>query len=131
MKVNKIYTQLIRFGFSGGAGVLAGYISLFVLTEFVGLWYILSSVVAGIVNGLINFFLEKYWTFKNRDKGAIYKQAGFYAMTRLALFGADVGLLYLLVEYAHIHYLIAQIAITIILSLISFLACRKIFLIDK
>lgn len=127
MKAKEIWIQLLRFGFSGGAGVVAGYITLFLLTEFAGLWYIFSSIIANIINGGINFFLEKFWTFKNNDKRHIYKQAGFYTVLRLALFGADVGMLYMLVEYGHIHYLIAQIFVTIILSLISFLVCRKIF----
>lgn len=123
----KLWNQLVRFGFSGGAGVVAGYITLYVLTEFAGLWYIFSAIFAGVVNGGINFFLEKFWTFKNNDKKAIYKQAGLYTVLRLALFGADVGLLYVLVEYVRMHYLVAQILITIILSLISFIVCRIIF----
>ena len=79
---------------------------------------------------MINFFLEKFWTFRNKDENALYKQAGLYTLVRLVLFAADVGLLYLLVKYAHIYYLVAQIGITIILSLVSFVLCRKIFLSD-
>jgi len=127
-KHKEIGAQLIRFCFSGGAGVVAGYVTLYALTEFAGLWYLFSSIAAGLVNGGINFFLEKFWTFKNKDTGVIYRQAGLYTLVRLALFGADVGLLYLLVEYAHIYYLVAQVGITIILSLASFVLCRKIFL---
>lgn len=127
MKTKQIWNQLVRFTFSGGAGVIAGYITLYALTEFAGLWYIFSSIFGNIVNGGINFFLEKFWTFKDSDKKHIYKQAGFYTVLRIAIFGADVGMLYMLVEYGHIHYLIAQIIVTIILSLVSFLICRKIF----
>lgn len=126
-KYKELCTQLVRFGFSGGAGVIAGYVTLYTLTEFAGVWYLFSAIVAGIVNGGINFFLEKYWTFKNKDASGIYKQAGQYAAARLVLFGADVGLMYVLVEYAHMHYLVAQIFLTIVLSLVSFVICRKIF----
>jgi|SRR3989338_7509906 len=128
LKTKEFYMQMLRFGFSGGAGVIAGFITLYVLTEFFSVWYIFSAIVAGIVNGGINFFLEKYWTFKNNDKDTIYKQAGFYTVLRLALFGSDVGLLYVFVEYLHINYLVSSIIIGIFLSLISFLCCRVIFL---
>ena len=126
IKHKEIGAQFLRFCFSGGAGVVAGYIIWYALTE-AGLWYIFSSIVANIVNGAINFFLEKFWTFKSNDKHTIYKQAGWYTLVRLGLFGADVGLLYLLVEFAHVYYLFAQIGITIILSLVGFSVCKKIF----
>lgn len=126
----KIGVQFVRFGLSGGVGVLLGYVTLYLLTEFAGLWYIFSSIVANILNGGVNFFLEKFWTFRNKDTSHIYAQVGLYTALRLSLFGADVGLLYLLVEYGHMHYLIAQIFVTVVLSIVSFIVCRKIFL-DK
>jgi dolichol-phosphate mannosyltransferase len=131
MKNKKTLFQLIRFGFSGGAGVIAGYITLYTLTEFAGVWYLFSSVAAGIVNGGINFFLEKFWTFQNKDKEHIYTQAKWYTILRISLFASDVGLMYIFVEYFHIYYLFAQIFITIILSIISFIVCRKIFLTEE
>ncbi len=131
MKLKELFSQGWRFCISGGAGVIAGYITLFTLTEFAGLWYIFSAIIASIVNGGINFFLEKFWTFKNKDTKSIYKQAGWYASVRILLFFLDIGLLYILVEYFGLHYLIAQIIITVLLSIVSFICCRIIFRIKK
>jgi dolichol-phosphate mannosyltransferase len=131
IRYTELIGQLLRFGLSGGAGVIAGYATLYVLTEYAGMWYIFSSLIAGVLNGGINFFLEKYWTFKNKNPKTIYKQAGWYALTRITLFAADIGLLYTLVEFAHIYYLVAQIGITIVLSLVSFIVCRHIFSSNK
>lgn len=127
METKKLASQFLRFCISGGTGVAAGFFTLYALTEWAGVWYIFSATIAAIVNGVINFFLEKYWTFKNKNAGAIYRQGAFYAVLRISLSGADVGLMYVFVEFLHIYYLTAQIIITILLSIVSFIVCRIIF----
>ncbi len=120
-------SQVMRFLSAGGLGVLLYYLILYILTDVVGVWYMVSAVIASIVNYSSNFVLQKFWTFENKETKNIHWQAGKYAAMMVSLFVANLLLLYVLVEYAHLWYLIAQVIVTILLTVISYLVSRRIF----
>ena len=120
-------SQVMRFLSAGGLGVLLYYLILYTLTDVVGVWYMVSAVIASIVNCSSNFILQKFWTFENKDAKNIHWQAGKYAIMVASLFLANLFLLYVLVKYVHLWYLAAQVIITILLTVISYLVSRRIF----
>ncbi len=120
-------SQFIRFISAGGLGVLVYYFLLYTLTDFIGVKYIISALIASIANLSINFVLQKFWTFKNKSIKNVYRQVVKYLALAVAIFTFNLILLYIIVEYAHLQYLLAQFLITILLTIISYLASRLIF----
>ncbi|MFH1990495.1 MAG: GtrA family protein [Patescibacteria group bacterium] len=127
MIVPRQLSQILRFLSAGGPGVLLYYLILYILTDIAGVWYMVSAVIASVVNHSLNFVFQKFWTFKNKDTKNIHRQAGKYALLVISLFIANLFLLYILVEYAHLWYLAAQVIVTILLTVISYLVSRRIF----
>ncbi|TSC81809.1 MAG: dolichol-phosphate mannosyltransferase [Parcubacteria group bacterium Gr01-1014_20] len=119
--------KLLRFLGAGSFGIFLYYLILYLLTDVMGLWYMFSAVVASIVNYVSNFVLQKFWTFENKSRENILGQAGRYAIMFGGLFVANLTLLYVLVEYAHIHYFVAQVMITTLLTTVSYILSRQIF----
>jgi dolichol-phosphate mannosyltransferase len=120
-------SQVLRFLGAGAFGTLLYYIVLYGLTEFAGVWYITSAVVAALLNYSSNFVLQKVWTFENKNLEGIHKQVGKYIALATTLFILNTVFLYVLVEYAHLWYLAAQVIVTVILTIISFFVTRHIF----
>jgi len=125
------YAQILRFCSSGAIGVLLGYLILIVLTEEVGVWYLASAIVASIVNYTSNFLFHKYWTFKDRESHEIHRQIGKYAAMVVFLFLLGITLLYILVECLRLWYLFAQLIVTGVVTVISYLISRRIFANEK
>lgn len=100
---------------------------MWTFTEFLGMWYVLSSGAAFLLNNLVNFYMQKFWAFGSMDKKRTGKEAGKYTWLAIFTVSSNFLLLYLLVERWKIHYLLAQIPITIILTVISYFVTRKIF----
>ncbi len=119
--------QIVKFCVGGGAGVLVFYLVLYTLTEWVGIWYLASAIVASVLNYGLNFLILKFWAFRNTDKKAIPLQAIQYFGMAAGLFFTNTALLYSLVEYLHLRYLVAQLGLTIALSAVSFAVSRWIF----
>ena len=70
--------QTIKYFLVGGIGVGVNLGLLYVLTDFLGIWYILSQGIAVAISITNNFFLHRYWTFKNeidepKDTRTIYR----------------------------------------------------------
>ncbi len=127
MALSPRLSQIMRFLSAGGLGVLLYYLILYILTDIADVWYMVSAVIASVVNYGSNFVLQKFWTFKNKNTINIYPQVGKYTVLMVSFFVANLFLLYVLVEYAHLWYLAAQVIVTILLTAISYLASRRIF----
>ncbi|KKP91309.1 MAG: GtrA-like protein [Candidatus Nomurabacteria bacterium GW2011_GWD2_36_14] len=126
MKTKKI-PKIAKFGISGIICVGLYYLTLYCLTEFVEIWYPISAAIGSILSYTSSFLFQKYWTFDNKDKKEIPKQILRYFIMSGVLLCANSIFLYLLVEYINLKYLIAQIFITVILSIVSYLITKKIF----
>ena len=119
--------QVVRFCVAGAAGVIAYYGALYGLTEYFGVWYVTSAVVGFILNTGLNFTLQKFWTFQNKETQMVGRQLVLYvAMTVSFLIGNTV-LLYLMVEYLHMWYVGAQMILTVVISILSFIISGRIF----
>lgn len=111
----------------GLLGVLLYYLILYILTDLFSVWYMASAVIASIVNWSSNFVLQKFWTFRDQDTNRIHRQAGAYAVMAAGLFVTNLLLLYVAVEYLGLWYLGAQVIVTVILTVASYLITSHIF----
>lgn len=118
--------SVLKFLVSGVVGVGLGFLTLYVLTEFFGVWYMLSAVIAFIFNYTSNFIFHKFWTFRGESGGKAHVQAFLYATLALALFFSGMFMLYVQVEWLHVWYLAAQVINTFILTIVSFVFTRRI-----
>src|SRR3989344_1764390 len=116
-----------RFLIVGGLSVITYYSLLWGLTEFAGVWYIVSAVVAFVGYYFVNFLSQKYWTFKNNDSDALNRQLIQYTLMATANWIINTSLLYILVEYLHLYYLVAQVILTVLVSVIAYLGFKYIF----
>lgn len=100
--------KIFRYLVSGFTATAINFFGLYAFTEWVHLYYLISVVIAFVMALGVSFVLQKFWTFKNAIKGDTKRQAVLY--TSVAIFNTliNVGLVYLFVEYAHIHYLLGQ-----------------------
>ena len=120
--------KFIRFSLLGGIGVVLYYITLYSLTEFCGIWYLLSSIIASVVNIITSFLVHKFRTFsKTKNEGKVHVQFFLYVLITVLYSVTNVVLLYVLVQLCNIHYILSQIILTIGLSIINYYVTKKIF----
>ncbi len=119
--------QVVRFCFAGAAGVIAYYAALYSLTEYLDVWYVLSAVIGFILNTGLNFTLQKFWTFQNKETHMVGRQLVLYVGMTVSFMVGNTVFLYLMVEYLHMWYIGAQVILTVIISVLSFIISGRIF----
>lgn len=121
--MNATIKKLIRFFISGGGAVLAYYIPYYLLTEMFGAkQYQMAAFASSVFSSSVNFVLQKYWTFKNKESGQTGVQAWRFVITSIVFTITNNGLLYVLVNWLHLNYMVAQMIVTVILSIASWFA---------
>ncbi len=125
------FKQAVRFCIAGAAGVIAYYAALYCLTEYLGVWYVASAVIGFILNTGLNFTLQKFWTFQNKETHLVRRQLMLYSLMTVSFLIGNTLFLYLMVQYLHMWYIGAQMILTVVISILSFIFSGKIFKNEK
>lgn len=118
--------RIARFTISGSLATSANLATVYALTHYFKIWYLYSSIAAFGTSFLISFVLQKIWTFQDTSKEAIHVQAALFLTIILAGLGINTVLVYSLVEFAGLHYILAQLASGLLIAVINFFSYKNI-----
>ncbi|OGN16169.1 MAG: hypothetical protein A3B99_00900 [Candidatus Yanofskybacteria bacterium RIFCSPHIGHO2_02_FULL_44_12b] len=101
--------RILRYIISGGTAAVANLSILFVLVHFLDVWYLISSVISYALAILVSFLMQKYFTFNDFTRDRIGKQGILHVGIQIFNLCLNTLLMYLLVDPAGVHYLLAQV----------------------
>ena len=112
--------QVLRSAVAAHLGFWADLATLVVLTEIIGLYYLLSAVSAFAVGLSVTYLLSVLWIFKHRCIKNRFTE--FAAFSLIGLIGVMIMLaaMWLLTEVLHLHYLISKIAASVLVFAVNF-----------
>jgi len=126
LKNNKLVLQILRFGVVGGLAFLIDSSLLFILTEYLHVYVLISSVISFIVSLIFNYLLSIFWVFDVKKKQT-WKEILLFAILSTIGLGINQVVMYLGVEVFHIYYMICKVLSTFIVMVYNFIT-RKIFI---
>lgn len=129
-KTNNTLLQLFRYTFVGGFAFIIDFGTLFVLTEYFHIYYLISAAIAFIIGLIINYFLSVKWVFNSRS--VENKLLEFTLFTLIGLVGLSLNELFIwmLTDIFLIYYLLSKIITALIVYSWNFFA-RKFLLFNK
>ncbi|MBQ4495322.1 MAG: GtrA family protein [Selenomonadaceae bacterium] len=116
--------EIVRFCFVGGVSFLMDYGLLFVLTEFVGLYYLYSSAISFSVTVVFNYWLCVIYVFKGAKKQTT-RQAIIFFGTGVIGLGLNQLCMWFFVDVVKLHYMLAKIFATAIVTIWNYVTKRK------
>lgn len=115
-----ISKQVSKYLISGATVNVVELSLLYIFTEYLGIWYLFSSVLAFLFAFCLSFSLQKFWTFQDKKTEDMHKQASLYLFISVCNLGINVVALYLLVQVAGLWYMFAQVLINGAIAIWSF-----------
>ena len=111
----------IKYLISGGSAAALMFVLLYAFTEYLHIWYLFSSVLATIVQIVINFCLQKFWAFRGDHAKQTHHQ--FMMFIGLNVFNLAVNAtgMYLLVDLVRLWYMLAQFLMAVVLAAESYI----------
>ena len=99
--MNQIFQSLIiRFVFSGGMAACTTLGVLYILVRFFGVWYLVATTIAFLFGFFVSFVLQKFWTFKDMRKKALWWQMPASLCVLLGAISLNIFIMYMLVAMA-------------------------------
>jgi dolichol-phosphate mannosyltransferase len=126
-RISLFAKHAFKYYLVGASGILVNLGILFVLTEYVGVWYLLSSSIAIYVSITSNFLLNKAWTFRDTVmKQRSFLMYGKFIGVSLVGMGIQLGFNYIFVEKLSVYYLLAALISIVIASSVNFVLNRRL-----
>ena len=124
--MKELFKQIFKFGIVGGLAFIIDYTILYLLTEFLNIYYLVSSVISFVISLVFNYILSIYWVFDVKKKQT-YKEVLLFAI--LSTIGLLINQLcmWIGVEFLNIYYMIVKIGATVIVMIYNFIT-RKVFI---
>jgi dolichol-phosphate mannosyltransferase len=121
LRLGASVAQFVKFGLIGVSGLFVNTFLLAMLTGGLGVFYLLSAVLATQGSTLWNFTLSERWVFgdQRRRYGKAHRAAMFFAMNNVALL-LRAPLMVLLTSMLGIQYLISNLISLIVLLLLRY-----------
>lgn len=124
--MKKLISQFFKFGVVGIIAFIVDYLSLYLLTEFLNVYYLISSIISFLLSIIVNYILSIKWVFDIKKKQSFKDVIIFTLLSAIGLL-INLLVMYLSVEVFKIHYMIGKLIATFIVMIWNFVT-RKMFL---
>lgn len=96
-------------------GGITDYGIMIICTELFGIHYTVSIVISGVLGAVVNFSINKYWTFE--AKAPVGKQISKFIIVVFGSVFFKSGGTYLVTEFGAIDYRVSRLLIELFVSL--------------
>ncbi|MDB7951502.1 GtrA family protein [Faecalitalea cylindroides] len=125
--MKKIINQLIKFGVVGGIAFLIDYIILYICTDFLGVYYLISSLISFSISTIFNYYASVNWVFDVDENKSNTRKFTLFIIFSVIGLGINQLIMWLGVDQLGIYYMIVKLGATAIVMIFNFVT-RKMFL---
>ena len=118
---------VFRYIVSGGTSAMVDLVLLYVFNSILHMHYLLAATLAFAIAFFVSFILRKFWTFKNNSLDGLHKQMAIYLGSSLFGLSLNTLLMYLFVDYFHVHVILSQIFAGALVACGTFFISRRVF----
>jgi putative flippase GtrA len=117
------FRELARYVMTGGLCVLLNVFFVMVLTEYVGLHYLVSLALCSVIVTVVGFALNRSWTFRKRGTGVLPE---FFRYAFATAVNIVIGLwaCALLVEQLRVPYLFSIAIVGVVFAPMTYIVHR-------
>ncbi len=126
-KPKKVFQiEFMRFLVIGGIGFIIDYSCMFILTEFMQINYLLSSMISFSFSATLNYIFCSRWVFKAKKENV--KSAAVFFLVSIIGLALNTFIINILVEKYNIYYMISKIISSIIVVIWNYTIKKKVIM---
>jgi len=116
----KIFMELVKYSVVGIFGGILSLIILYIFTEFAGLHYMYSAIIAFSIVNISKFGVDKVWAFHEKLSYHFFKEGGEFMMVAMMGLVGNLIVLYVFTEILGLFYLYSQFFSLIFIGAFTF-----------
>ncbi|UTB31515.1 MAG: GtrA family protein [Methanobacterium sp. ERen5] len=121
---NKISIQFFRYIFVGGTAFLVDFGSLYLLTEYFGIFYLMSAAIAFTLGLIANYLLSVRWVFNKHTLDNRLHEVGIFTLVGIVGLGLNEVIIWFFTSNMHLFYIYSKIISAALVLFWNFFARR-------
>jgi putative flippase GtrA len=130
-KTDNTFIQFFRYLFVGGFAAIVNIGMLFIFTDLLHLYYIMSNVLSFVLGLIVNYLLSKKFVFQEDTSISQSKEFVMYTIIGVIGLGIDTMFVWLFTDIIKIYYMISKLISTAIVFIWNFGARKILYRIIK
>ena len=122
------HRELVSYVFWGVMTTVVNYVSYFLLTEGLHIYYLTSNVIAWAVSVLFAYFVNKLYVFQSRDWAwrVALRELWQMVASRLFSLGLEMAIMWFFVDTMHFNHLIVKLAANVVVVVVNYVLSKFI-----
>ncbi|MEA2112785.1 MAG: GtrA family protein [Patescibacteria group bacterium] len=120
-----VVRQFIIYGLVALIPTFVDFSLIYLLTEFMGVYYMYSLVIAFVIASVVSYLSQKRFTFRNESKKYANQLVIFFSISLVGLL-INAGIVFGTVECLGLWYIFGKIAATAVTYVWNFFAHKQI-----
>ena len=108
-KTENSYIELFRYILVGGIAFIADFSSLFIFTDVLKIYYLISAALAFLIGSVVNYTLSITWVFSKRTLRSRQLEFSIFLIIGVIGLGINEFIIWFFTEHIHFHYLVSKI----------------------
>jgi len=108
-RTDNSFIQFFRYTLVGGLAFIVDFSSLFIFTDILNVYYLISAALAFVIGTIVNYSLSICWVFSKRTFRSKSVEFGIFALIGLVGLCLNELVIWIFTEYVNLHYLISKI----------------------
>lgn len=121
-RTDRTWIQFLRYIMVGGAAFLVDFGSLYLLTDFFGIYYLSSAALAFILGLLANYLLSIGWVFNRRTMDNRTFEFGIFAVIGIVGLGLNEVFIWFFTAELSFYYLLSKVLAAVLILFWNFFA---------
>ena len=124
--MERLIQQIAKFGVVGILATLLDYGLLFALTEWAGLYYLLSSMLSFSISTIFNYIASVRWVFAVNQEYSKTRNFVLFVILSIIGLGLYAFVMWVGVEFLHWHYMLVKIGAAALVMVWNFITRKKV-----
>ena len=130
MRLKNLLKSFGKAQISSFVGGMTDYGFMLLLTEVFGVYYILSIIAGGMIGAVVNYSINRYWTFQATEERKRKQLLRFLTVVTGSI-ALKSGGTWLMTEFLRIDYRISRIIIDVIVAIGWNFTMQKLWVFKK
>lgn len=121
---NRISIQFFRYILVGGTAFIVDFGSLYLLTNYLGIFYLLSAAIAFTLGLIANYILSVKWVFNKHTLDNKFYEFGAFALVGIVGLGINEVIIWYFTSNLQFFYMFSKIVSAVVVLFWNFFARR-------
>ncbi len=121
LRFNGEFSRFAGFALVGASGIFINSLALYLGTDKLHIYYLVSAALATVASTIWNFALTEFWVYRSaRQKSGLLRRLGIFFVVNVIALSLRTPMIYALTSLVGIHYIVSNLISLALLTVIRF-----------